>query len=372
MIRYRFELAGPGDDADLRHILAATPMPGAISVSFQREPSYFAGGRVDGRFRQVLAARRLDTSQLVAFGCRSIMPRFVNGRAEAIGYLSTLRILREHRKRGLMARGHAYLRRLHRDGRTGLYLVTIAEGNRMAEELLTSGRANLPRYHSAGRFHPIAMPMPTAGRPRRPRADDGIQVRPARREELPQIVEWLRAEGPRRQFFPLYERGDFDGADGLFKDLRLDDLLIAWRETRIVGTLAAWDQTGFRQTVVQSYGRLLGALRPVYDAWARWRGRPALPAPGVPIRSLTASLPVVHGDDPRVFAALVDAIRARAAGRYLYLMLGLHESDPLLAAVRRWEATWYTTRLYLACWNDGEALRSGLDGRPPYLELGCL
>jgi len=370
MIRYRIELAGPGDDADLRHILAATPMPGAISVSFRREPSYFAGARVDGRIRQVLAARRLDTGQLVGFGCRSIMPRFVNGRPEAIGYLSTLRILREHRKRGLMARGHAYLRRLHRDGRTGLYLVTIAESNRMAEELLRSGRANLPGYHFAGRFHTMAMPM--AGRPRRPRADDGIQVRPARREELPLIVEWLRAEGPRRQFFPLYERDDFEGAEGLFKDLRVDDLLLAWRGTRIVGTLAGWDQTGFRQTVVHSYGRLLGALRPAYNAWARWRGRPALPAPGAPIRSLTASLPVVHGDDPRVFAALVDAIRARAAGRYPYLMLGLHERDPLLAAARRWEATWYTTRLYLVCWNDGEALRSGLDGRPPYLELGCL
>jgi hypothetical protein len=83
-------------------------------------------------------------------------------------------------------------------------------------------------------------------------------------------------------------------------------------------------------------------------------------------------LPVVHRDDPLVFGALVDAMRARAAGRHSYLMLGLHESDPLLGAARHWRATWYTTRLYLVCWDNGEALRSGLDGRPPYLELGCL
>ena len=75
MSRYRFDLAGPDDDADLRHVLAATPMPGAIAVRLlQREPSWFAGRSCDGRSRQVLACRdRVDTGRLVGFGCRSIM-----------------------------------------------------------------------------------------------------------------------------------------------------------------------------------------------------------------------------------------------------------------------------------------------------------
>jgi hypothetical protein len=370
MIRYRIDLAGPEDDADLRHILAATPMPGAISVSFRREPSYFDGARVDGRFRQVLAARRVDTGRLVGFGCRSIMRRFVNGRPEDVGYLSTLRILREHRNRGLVTRGHAHLRRLHRDGRTRLYLVTIAEGNRTAETLLTSGRSTLPAYQFAGRYHTLALPI--SRRPPRPRYDDGVRIRPAVREDWPRVVDWLRAEGPRRQFFPLYGGDDLVGEGGIFKDLRAEDILLALRGDRIVGVLAGWDQVGFRQTVVHGYGPILGTLRPAYNAWARWRGLPALPAPGEMVRSLTASMPVVHRDNPRVFAALVEALRARAAGRYGYLMLGLHESDPLLDVARRWRATWYTTRLYLVCWDDGVELRRGLDGRPPYLELGCL
>ena len=56
----------------------------------------------------------------------------------------------------------------------------------------------------------------------------------------------------------------------------------------------------------------------------------------------------------------------------LYLLLGLHESDPLFLRASRWRARRYVTRLYLACWDDGEPLRKSLDGRPPYLELGCL
>ena len=370
MSRYRFNLASPDDDADLRRILAATPMPGHIRVSFRREPSYFAGAWVDGRFRQVVAARDLESGRLVGFGCRSVMPRWVNGRPESIGYLSTLRLLAEHRNRGLVARGYANLRRLHRDGRTRLYLTTIAEGNRTALDLLASGRAGLPAYHFAGRYHTLALPLPA--RPDRVAERDGLQVRPARAEELLRVVEWLNSEGSKKQFFPLYEGDDFVSESGIFKNLRPEDVLLAWRGAELAGVVAGWDQMGFRQTVVHGYGRILNCVRPLYNVWMRWRGQPALPRPGEEFRYLTAALPVVSANDPQVFSALIETLRARAAGAFDYLLLGLHEADPLLAVARRWRATRYTTRLYLVCWDDGEELRKSLDGRPPYLELGCL
>lgn len=258
VIRYRIDLAGPEDDADLRHILAATPMPGQISVCFRREPSYFEGAHVDGRFRQVLAARNVHTGRLVGFGCRSLMPRFVNGHPQTVGYLSGLRILSEHRNRGLMARGHAYFRRLHQDGRTRLYLVTIVEGNRTALELLTSGRAGLPAYYFAGRYHTMALPV--ARRPSPTPHWGGIRIQPAKPQDITSVVALLRAEGPRRQFFPVYAEEDFVGDDGIFKDLRVDQILLAWRGDQLVGLLAGWDQIGFRQTVVHGYGPLTGAL----------------------------------------------------------------------------------------------------------------
>ena len=150
-------------------------------------------------------------------------------------------------------------------------------------------------------------------------------------------------------------------------------MLLAFRGGALVGTLAAWDQHGFRQSVVHGYGGTLRWARPAYNAYARLRGLPPLPQPGGAVRYLTAALPVVAGDDAAVFAALLAELRERAAGgSHDYLMLGLHESDPLLPVVRACSATWYDTRLFLVCWDDGEPMRRGLDGRPPYLELGCL
>src|SRR5438128_9929998 len=112
MSRYQFDLATEADEADLRRVLAETPMPGRIAVSFRREPSYFAAAEVDGRFRQVVAARDMETGRIVGFGSRSVTQRYVNGLPTPIGYLSSLRLVMEHRNRGLLARGYPYCRRL--------------------------------------------------------------------------------------------------------------------------------------------------------------------------------------------------------------------------------------------------------------------
>lgn len=92
MSRYRFELVTLADDADLRRILSATPMQGSLAISFRREPSYFEAAVVEGRFRQVVAARDTHTGHLVGFGARSISERFVHGEAIPIGYLSSRRL----------------------------------------------------------------------------------------------------------------------------------------------------------------------------------------------------------------------------------------------------------------------------------------
>src|SRR5436305_9094059 len=143
MSQFRCEVATADDDAELRQVLAATPMPGLISVSYRREPSYFGAAVVSGGFHQVLAVRDAAADRIAGFVSRAIRPMFVNGRPEPIGYLSALRALPEYRNRGLLARGVFHLRRLHADGRAKLYLATIAEGNETAIRILTSGRTGL-------------------------------------------------------------------------------------------------------------------------------------------------------------------------------------------------------------------------------------
>ncbi|MSQ94792.1 MAG: hypothetical protein EXR98_09585 [Gemmataceae bacterium] len=369
MSRFQFELAGPDDDADLRHVLAATPMAGRMAVSFRREPSWFGGAVVDGFSRQVVGCRDQDTGRIVGFGCRSLRELYVNGEPRTIGYLSSLRLLPEHRNRGLIARGYAYFHRLHADGRTPFYLTTIADGNEAALAVLTSGRARLPAYHPAGRFHTIAIALPQ----RKASAAPSSAIRVAQAADLPAVVEFLNTVGPRRQFFPVYRAEAFLSPDGLLRGLELDRLLLAERGGRIVGMLTGWDQRAFRQQIVHGYSTWLRCVRPIYNLTARLRGTARLPATGEPLPTLMGALPLVADDDVAVFGDLLGRLRDLCGGkRATHLLLGLHERDPLFAVARRFQAACYTSLLFLVCWPDGDTARLALDGRKQYLELGSL
>jgi hypothetical protein len=370
--RYEFQLATRADDAPLRAILAATPMPGNVSVSFRRDPSFFDAAVVDGAFHQVVVCRDHEEDRIVGFGCRSVRDRFVNGQPLAVGYLSSLRLLPEYRRLGLVARGYAYLRSLHRDGMTPFYLTTIAQGNERALSTLTTGRAGLPGYLFAGRYHTLVIPI--SRRLHRFTCPDAtLQIREATPFDRDALIAFLQSVGPARQFFPCLGPADFFEATSTFRNLTPGDVMLAFRRGRLVGTLGGWDQQGFRQSVVERYGRLLGWLRPLYNARAMIWGRPLLARVGEPLRCLMAAIPTVLEDDAVVFESLLKAVLARASGGCAdYLLVGLHETDPLLRWARRLAAESYVTRLYLVCWEDGDSLRARLDDRPSYLELGFL
>ena len=157
------------------------------------------------------------------------------------------------------------------------------------------------------------------------------------------------------------------------RGLSLDRVLLAEREGRLVGTLAAWDQHGYRQSVVHAYHGWLRWARPLYNTWAWLLGRPGLPWPGGAFRYLTGALPVVANDEDDIFATLLEVLRDRSTGGpWTHLLIGLHEADPLLRVAQRYQATDYVTHFFLACWPDGEEARAEADGRPPYLEAGSL
>jgi hypothetical protein len=372
VVRYEFQLATRADDAQLRGILAATPMPGRIAVSFRRDPSFFDAAVVDGAFHQVVVCRDRQEDRIVGFGCRSVRDRFMNGQPTPVGYLSSLRILPEYRRLGLLARGYAYLRNLHHDGKAQVYLTTIAEGNVLALSTLTTGRAGLPEYAFAGRYHTLVIPI---SRRRHSFTCSGaaLQVRRATAHDRDCLIGFLQEVGPARQFFPCLGPIDFFEVGSTFRDLAPADLWLAFRRGRLIGTLGSWNQQGFRQAVVESYAPLLAWLRPFYNAWATVSGRPRLPRVGEPLRCLMAAIPTVREGDALVFESLLEALLASAAGGSAdYLLVGLHETDPLLNGARRLAAETYLTRMYLVSWEDGHSFRTQLDHRPAYLELGFL
>lgn len=353
-----FDFATRADDAGIRRLLASNPVPGRIRIRYEREPDYFAGVATMGA-TQVLVARAEE--RVVGVACRSIRPMFLNGEPANIGYLGQLRVDAGYRGRFLVLRGFRKLHELDRTDPPRGYVTTIIEGNDEAEGVLVHrARGPMPRYSRIDRLMTLAMPTAAA------RAKTS-----AAPVKLDAVVAFLRREGARRNFFPVYDERSF--TDGTTRGFDPNDFVVIERNGAIAGVAGLWDQSAYKQSIVDAYDPLTRAARPIYNTAARLMRRATLPKPGTALRTIYASFFCVANDDANVARTLIQTLLARArARRFDHLLLGLTDSDPLLATARTFRHVAYPSGMYTVAWEDGHDLHHELDTRPRFLEIAAL
>lgn len=366
--KYAFDLAGPADDAQLRRRMAEDRMEGSIAISFRREPSYFAGCRVQGEATQVMKCVETASGRIVGLGSRSTSLAWVDGAQRRIGYLADLRGAPDVRGGTLLARGFALLRELHVRDPVPFYTTVIYEGNAPATRSLLGGRAGLPQFHDRGL---VLTPALHLDFPRREIPVPGVAFGRASHAALHEIVGFLNRTRSARQFAPVCRGEDF-GA-GRFADLAAHDFFVARRGERIVGTLAAWDQGGFRQTHVERYSPLLARMRPLYNAAARVAPLKPLPAVGARIPYVYLAFAAAEGDDVALFRGLLrHACNALRRGPWHYAIASLHERDPLAVVLAEYRRVPAAGRLFVVNYDDGAGEVAALSARIPCVEAGCL
>ena len=353
-------LATPEDDPSIRRLLRATPMPGQVELTFEREPDYFLGDSVMGERVETPVIR--SDGEVVAMMCRAVRRAFVAGEPTRIGYLGQLRVAEGHRRGRLMLRGFRFLRELHRRDPVAGYYATITEGNDEAEGVLTRQRGDaFPDLKRLCTVVTLAMtPTRWAGRAVAGRGGAGISVRPAAPTELEEVAGFLEEHGRRRQLFPALDATDLTSERT--RDLRAADLLLARDGAALRGVLGLWNQGRYKQTQVQGYRGGLAVAKPLLDLALIARGARPLPRAGESIRSATASLVCVQNDNPTVFAALLaEALREARRRRLHGLLVGLCSDDPLLPVARRAPHIAYRSALYAVSF-DGRDFADSLKG----------
>lgn len=354
-----FTLATPADEGSLRQLLRENPIPGSISLSFEREPCYFDASTIEGSFHQTIVAREVKTEQVIAFGNRTIRPLFVNGEVRDIGYMSQLRVRPDYGKGLYLARGLAggfkKYHELHGDSRTPFYLMSIIEDNIPARRLLTSRLPDYPIAQEYARMFTHAI-YPV----RRRRAvilPGSLRLIRGSEKYVDKIVDCLNRNNARKQFAPYWT------SDCLFiANLNPSDFFLALDGDRVVGCLACWDQTPLKQTVVRGYSSALARWRKMLNVFSALGGWPHLPEPNTPLRHTYASHLAVDSDDPTVFAALLQTLyNYTLEYGYSYFMIGLSESNPFRALVQAYRPLTYISQLYLVAWDDGQHAIANVD-----------
>ena len=365
-----FELASERDDPDLRRLLRENPIPGSISLSFEREPCYFDASHVEGEFHQTIVARESDSGAVIAFGNRSVRPLFVNGRIQEIGYMSQLRVHPKYGKGMYLARGLAggfrKYRELHADGRAPFYLMSVIEDNLSARRLLTSSLHGYPQVREYTRLFTYAV------YPMRRKRDLPLppSMRIVRGEDAyaQAIVNCLNRNNACKQFAPYWT------CDSLFRlCLSPADFFLALEGGHVVGCLACWDQSAFKQTVVRGYSGSLRRWRRVINFFSRFGILPYFPEPNSTLRHSYACHLAIDDDNRAIFDALLrNVYNYNLEQKYSYFMIGLAESNPLRKNVEAYRPLTYISQIYLVDWNDNDVLSAKPDERIPAPEIALL
>ena len=209
--RFEFSLASEAEDEALRALLRRIAMPGNITLSFQREPSFLLAEQAGNISSQVMVCRDRTKEQIVGIGSRSIRSVYIDGKPTQVGYLSMLRGVPEARGNIALARGYRYLHTLHADGAVPYYFTTILDDNSEAKALLTSARGGLPVYKPLAQRITYLMPL----RRNRLGKNASNAVSRVSQHQLPEAIAFLRRWNSQFQFAPAYTLEDMLGQSKL-------------------------------------------------------------------------------------------------------------------------------------------------------------
>ena len=360
-----FQAASAADDADLRQLLRDNPMQqGGLTLSFRREPSYFAACSVLGQSAEVFVGRDNQTGALAGVGARYRFPAYINGQAQNIVYLADLRVQTAYRNSIHLRRAYQFLRQRHAADPAPVYTTMILQDNRAALATIAAQRAGLPPYHPQGTVH---TPLILLGR-QKPALAAPCAIRRATAADWAAIVAFLNRENARYQFAPVYHENDL--TNERLREMQPENIFISEAGGAIVGTLALWQQSAFRQIHIDAYRGAWRLIRPVYNALARLTPLAPLPRAGEALKYAYLSLMAVQNDDLAVFRALLrHAYRASHGTGLHYLIGAYHERHPLRPAFADYAGIPSGGQLFTVQF-DGEPYP--LDGRVPYIDAAAI
>jgi hypothetical protein len=360
--RPSYTVAAPGDEARLRRLLRENPMGGAIRLTFEREPDYFAGANLAGGEDQTILVSEADRA--VCLGRCTRRECWVNGRPRDVGYLAELRLdARAQGRFALLRDGYRFFEEQQRADPAAVYFTSISADNERARRLLERGVRGLPTYRFLDELTTLLIAVP-----RRPKAAR-LRVEAATPEHLAEIVGVLNATGQRRQFAAVWtvDRLCSLAAHGL----PLDRFLVAMDGSKVVACGALWDQRPFRQTVIRGYAPGLAVVRPLINLAGLVFGTPRLPAPDSTLAHALLSLLALAEGSEGLLPDFVEACFPLAARLGVeFLTLGVLSKDARLGGLRRrFRTRAWPSQLYRVDFPDQPVLGLEAGGCQPDLAL---
>lgn len=340
--------AQPQDGEEVNRVFKSQSFEGGIAVSFLREPDPISSFLREGDELVMMTLRDTrrgkEQGQIIGIGCCVIRLGILHGRPCRFGYLTGLKLLPQYRGQILLIPAiYQELRRLTAD-KTDLYYTTILSENTEAQKMLEKKRRIMPEYCYRGEYHTYFIRTGAGFFRNRSRKKDYI-VEPCTKEEA--------------QFFYRSKsmKANFSWAEALQNDLTraafygLYERLGRGGKGQLLAVGYTLDQRDYKQYVVHHYS---GPYRMISKLPMGISGYPDFPKPGETAPCAAAGLFCSTEEGALEQAGFLWQEMRRLSTEYGFLIIGVHERDPLIAAFQKEKKIDYKSRFYQVIFHDGQ------------------
>lgn len=320
-----FRDAQPADDPQLTRLMAKA-MPGDLSLSLSREPSFLDSCAHCGPPRRVLTAEH--ENELVALCTYFPWTFWQNGEKREIWTVADFRAQQSAAHRSVTGRGWKALR--ERLGQKPA-IISVVDDNPISYRLFSKARPYWPGLHKLASLKTLILPLWTL-----PSLSRGVGLLTPK---VTQIVECLRQRVPRYDFFPVLDEESIGGVTP-----PVEEFVACFDGCEVLACGALWDPSRFRQVRVEAYG----------GWYARLRQLGLLPPPGTEVRAFFAAFlgGSCASSVRRVFRELLRRAQERGAH---FLVWGGDQNAPA-PFPSYWPHFTYKSSLFQLLWEGDKAL----------------
>lgn len=288
--QFKIRQATAADEAPLLKLICVPMTTKGVTISFQREPSYFNASQVIYQVNDHCVVEDIATQKLVACYSNGHRPCYINGEIQPMRYASDLRIDRDYRGTTLMKEMGLHMHKTMQN--PDFNHMIIFNDNLAARKAVQTGKVGIPNYYDECEVETLTL---TAIRKNKVKdkllsasEDHGylsnIQIKTAEHNDIEAMNQFVQCMAKFYNFIPAYDFHDLLNDSKYYQGLSLSDFQLYYLNDQLIGMFGLWSQSSFKQTKILDYGWTVDVIRPIYNLWANLRGTMKLPKKGDSIK----------------------------------------------------------------------------------------
>lgn len=359
-------------DEQIEQLMAATYMPGKmLELDYQSRPSFLNSLAYNGFSHDLVLIRPENFDGLAGMGIRSLRLAYLGGKIQPVGYLHHLRLHPGIRGGLYLARGYRAVKQFFRRQPAKITMTSILEENKSAQNLLENNKTEniIPQYRKISRFLTALIPLQGPGQrwPARFRQFDSSEnfvsrascsdKRPKARmlcsEDLNELCHLFREAGKVNDGLPVIETASF--SRGEFPNLRPEDFVGIFLDSRLVAACGIWNQQSDRQIVVRKLGATLKFMQKIWRIASPLAGRCPIPDEGNQVNQVLLDPWAIFPGYEKRFSGLLlkEACAAARLRNFDFAAWGVSETHPAIEAVKSVFFIPYWSIIYQVYWPEG-------------------